>query len=132
SETARGSEPSRVTSRVPPVAAAPAPAEAAAKEDDTATSLLFPGTDMVVNMPLARPPVQLNGDAVTLNFEEAPLTEVVHAILGDILELDYIIEHPIDGRITLRTRSPVPRDQLLSILESLLQSNGALMVRDPN
>src|SRR5690554_5713989 len=52
SETARGSEPSRVTSRVPPVAAAPAPAEAAAKEDDTATSLLFPGTDMVVNMPL--------------------------------------------------------------------------------
>lgn len=101
-------------------------------EDRAPRPLIFEGSDAAVNMPPARQPIQLNGDAVTLNFEEAPLTDVVHAILGDILELDYIIEHPINGVVTLRTRSPVPRDQLLPILESLLQSNGALMVRDPN
>ena len=93
---------------------------------------LYPGTDTAVNMPAARPPIRLEGEAVTLNFEEAPLTEVVHSILGDTLGLDYVVEHPIDGTVTLRTRSPIPRDQLLPILESLLQSNGALMVRDPN
>mgnify|MGYP007000096351 len=49
-----------------------------------------------------------------------------------ILELDYIVEHPVQGAVTLRTRSPIPRDQLLPILESLLHNNGALMVRGPN
>lgn len=100
--------------------------------DELAEPLIFPGTDQSINMPLPREAIQLDGEAVTLNFEQAPLSEVVHAILGDILELDYVIEHPINGEVTLRTRSPVPRDQLLGILESLLQNNGALMVRDPN
>ena len=96
-----------------------------------AEPLIFRGNDRTINMPPVREPVRLDGDAVMLNFEEAPLTEVVHSILGDLLELDYVIEHPIEGAIPLRTRSPVPRDQLLAILESLLQSNGALMVLDP-
>jgi len=52
--------------------------------------------------------------------------------LGDTLNLDYIVEHPIKGKITLRTRSPIPRDQLLEVLESLLHANGVLMVRDQN
>ena len=61
-------------------------------------------------MPPAREPIKLYGDAVSLNFEEAPLSEVVHSVLGDILELDYIVEHPVQGAVTLRTRSPIPRD----------------------
>lgn len=93
-------------------------------------AVIFRGNDRVVNMPDARPAINMAGDAVTLNFEQAPITEVVHSILGDILELDYVIGHPLSGEVTLRTRSPVPRDQLLPILESLLQSNGARMVRD--
>lgn len=91
---------------------------------------LYMGTDKVVQMPAAQEPVKLYGDAVSLDFEQAPLTEVIHAIMGDILELDYIVEHPISGEVTVRTRTPVPRDQLLEILESLLQANKALMVRD--
>lgn len=131
-ETSRRSaqEPSARETRVVPFVRNGAPLATQGAEQEASTPLVFPGTDTVVNLPPPRPAIQLTGDAVTLNFEEAPLTEVVHAILGDILELDYIIEHPIEGQITLRTRSPVPRDQLLAILESLLQSNGALMVRD--
>lgn len=113
----------------------PLPADrsaAAVEELPPLAPTLYPGTDTTVNMPTARPPVRLEGEAVTLNFEEAPLVDVVHSILGDTLGLDYVVEHPIDGMVTLRTRSPIPRDQLLPILESLLQSNGALMVRDPN
>lgn len=91
---------------------------------------LFRGTDEVIRMPTPQQPVQLFGDAVSLNFEQAPLTEVIHAIMGDILELDYVVEHPIEGEVTVRTRTPVPRDQLIGILESLLQANKALMVRD--
>jgi general secretion pathway protein D len=36
-------------------------------------------------MPPAREPIKVYGDAVTLNFEEAPLSEVVHSIVGDLL-----------------------------------------------
>ena len=97
-----------------------------------ADAVIYRGNDRMANPPAAREPITLHGDAVSLNFEQAPITEVVHAVLGDILELDYVIEHPLDGDITLRTRSPVPRDQLLPILESLLQGNGAVMIRDRN
>ena len=91
--------------------------------------MMFPGTDVVVKMPPARKPIKLNGDAVSLNFEEAPLSEVVHSVLGDILELDYVVEHLVQGAVTLRTRSPIPRDQLLPILESLLHNNGMISAR---
>lgn len=90
---------------------------------------LFQGSDQLVRLPKVTQPIKLVGEAVSLNFEQAPLEEVVQAILGDILELDYIIEHPVQGVVTLRTRSPVERTELLSILESLLKSNGVLMVR---
>ena len=91
---------------------------------------IYEGTDQVVRMPPAQAPVKFYGDDVSLDFEQAPLTEVIHAIMGDILGLDYIVEHPINGEVTVRTRSPVPRGQLLEILESLLQANKALMIRD--
>jgi len=100
--------------------------------EPTREPTLYKGNDQSVQMPPIRPPVKLVGDAVMLNFEQAPLTEVVDAILGDTLALDYVVEHPINGEITLRTRSPIPRDQLLPILESLLRNNDVLLIRGPN
>jgi len=85
-----------------------------------------------VVLPDARAPILLDGDAVMLNFEQAPLNDVIHTILGDTLGLDYVIENQVPGEITLRTRSPIPRDQLLPILESLLRNNNVLMIRGPN
>jgi len=91
---------------------------------------LYPGNDRQLRMPTARPPLVLRGNDVSVNFEQAPLLEVVQAIMGEMLGLDYVIEHPVGGEITLRTQNPVPRQQLLEVLESLLRSNGVLMVRD--
>lgn len=84
-----------------------------------------------ISLPEVREPLSLFGDAVSINFEEAPLADVAHSILGDTLGLDYIVEHPIQGEVTVRTRTPVPRDQLLPIVESLLLNNGAILVRGP-
>ena len=93
---------------------------------------MFIGNDQTVDMPFSRPPISLTGDAVMLNFEQAPLNEVIHTILGDTLELDYVIENQVPGEITLRTRSPIERDQLLPILEALLRNNNVLMIRGPS
>ncbi|MEH6585326.1 MAG: type II secretion system secretin GspD [Halioglobus sp.] len=99
------------------------------KEEDPKEAVLYRGTDKHVKMPKKREPVRFIGDDVSLNFEQAPLSEVTHAIMGDILQLDYVVDHPIQGQVTLRTRTPIPRDQLLGVLESLLKANNTIMIR---
>ena len=91
--------------------------------------VLYPGSGLQVALPAAREPVKFLGDEVSLNFEQAPLEEIVHAILSDILQLDYIVDRPVEGSVTLRTRTPMPRDELLVVLESLLKAHGALLMR---
>lgn len=104
-------------------------AEAKSKGDTRAEAVLYRGNNQQVKIPPRQNPVKLLGDSVSLNFENAPLSEVMHAIMNDILSLDYVVDHPVKGEVTLRTRTPVPRDQLLGILESLLKANNSLMVR---
>ena len=128
-----------VTSVDGPASIAVASADQIAREnveveapDITSEPAIFLGTDEGAKLPAPRPPIRLDGEAVMLNFEQAPLNEVIHTILGDTLGLDYVIENQVPGEITLRTRSPIPRDQLLPILESLLRNNNVLMIRSPN
>ncbi len=90
---------------------------------------LYKGSDRQVKLPEPQAPVRFVGEDVSLNFEQAPLAEVVQAVMGDILELDYIVDHPVQGKVTLRTRTPIPRDQLLGIVESLLKAHNALLIR---
>ena len=102
------------------------PEETEAREAREA--VVYRGNDRQVRMPAKEEPVRFVGDAVSLNFEQAPLDEVMHAIMGDILQLDYIVDQPIQGKVTLRTRTPLPRDELLNVLESLLKANDAIMI----
>ena len=102
------------------------------QDPEDSAARLFRGSDSAIAMPPPSEPLTLYGEAVSVNFEEAPLDQVVHSILGDTLGLDYVVEHPIQGQITLRSRSPIPRDQLLSIMEALLLNNGVVMVKGPD
>ncbi|CAN7224074.1 type II secretion system secretin GspD [Acidovorax sp. LjRoot129] len=86
------------------------------------------GNDMVLGAPKAAP--RLDGPPVSLNFEEAPVAQVVRTVLGDILKVDYVLHPPLTGTVTLATRSPVTPDQAAFLLESALQANGLGMVRD--
>lgn len=73
-----------------------------------------------------------DGDGVSLNFNGIPLPEVVKAILGDILKESYSIEPGTPaGQLTLVTSRPVKRTALIPILESMLQTQGAGMVKAP-
>ena len=94
-----------------------------------AEAIKYRGNDQVVGLPPARDPISFVGDAVALSFENAPLSEVTHAILSDVLGIDYLVDGPIPGEVTLRTRTPIERDQLLSVLESLLKANNVFLIR---
>lgn len=107
-------------------------AQEKAQEKTRRQPIIYRGDNQTVNIPAADTPIRLVGEDVSLNFEQAPLDEVLHAIMGDILGLDYMVDQPVKGEVTLRTRTPIPRDQLLRVLESLLKANDALMIRKPD
>lgn len=92
--------------------------------------ILIPGSDIMIATPSARGAISGKGEKVSLRFEKAPIEEVVHAVLGDLLGLDYAIMSPLTGEITVYTQRPVARDQVLDLLESLLQANGFGIAQD--
>ncbi len=70
-----------------------------------------------------------DGDGVSLNFSDASIREVARAILGDILELNYSVSDKVSGKkITLRTASPIPRENLLDVVTGLFRDEGAAIV----
>ena len=101
----------------------------AAVASERVEPIIYKGSDQQVRVPPPPEPVKFIGEDVSLNFEQAPLGQVMHAIMGDILKLDYVVDGPIEGKVTLRTRTPIPRDQLLAVLESLLMANSAILIR---
>lgn len=93
--------------------------------------VIFHGDGKLVNLPKESSVSvdKVEGDKVALNFEQVPLTDLIHSVLGKLLHVDYSIDQPIKGEVTLHTGAPVARSQLLPILQSYLQANGALMVK---
>jgi general secretion pathway protein D len=67
---------------------------------------------------------------VSLNFENAEIKSVARTILGDMLGLNFSIDSGVSGTISLTTRRPIQRQQLLEVLETALRSRGAAMVQN--
>ena len=95
-----------------------------------AEPVLLRGSDRTMIGPATAGAVDISGEAVSLEFSQAPLSDVVQALLGDLLELDYVIEYVPEAPITLRTSAPIPRESVLPIIESMLRTHGAALVRD--
>lgn len=90
---------------------------------------IYRGTGGMVDLGSAverRPGPQ--GD-ITLNFQQSNIQEVVKVILGDILNVNYIVDSTLTGNVSLQTSQPLTREDLLPILETLLQLNGAVLVQ---
>lgn len=75
---------------------------------------------------------QAPADGVNVNFENAPLADVLAAILGDMLKVPYSLEGNVGGNVTLVSSKPVPQSALLDMLESMLEAQGIAMVRGEN
>jgi general secretion pathway protein D len=70
------------------------------------------------------------GEGYELNFENTPVTGVAKVVLGDILQVGYLIDPRVQGTITLSSGRPVPKSDLLYVLESALRMSGASLVKD--
>lgn len=74
------------------------------------------------------PAAGIEGGDITLNFDATPVADVVAIMLGDYLELPFIIDPEVQGEITFRSTNGLSRDDLLPVLETLLVSKGAALV----
>ena len=70
------------------------------------------------------------GGDVTLNFADADIREVVRAVVGDILGLNYYVDAKVQGTVTVQTTRPLPRAAVLPTLERVLRASGAALVED--
>ncbi len=70
-----------------------------------------------------------DGRGLVLNFVDADIREVVRSVLGGSLNLDYVIDPSLTGRVTLQTTRPIPANRILPTLETALGFSGVAIVR---
>ena len=73
--------------------------------------------------------VRGDGD-VTLNFEAADLHEIIKVVFEEILEANYLIDPRVQGVATIHTTRSIPKENVLVVLESVLQTNGAALIKE--
>jgi general secretion pathway protein D len=70
------------------------------------------------------------GDGYELNFVDTPVTTVIKVVLGDILGVGYTIDPRVQGTISLASGRPVPKADILFVLENALRVSNVVLVRE--
>lgn len=73
--------------------------------------------------------VRRGTDGVEVNFDRAEIREVARVLLGDILGLPYTVDPRVQGEVTLSSAGPLPEDDLLPLLETVLRPANAALLR---
>lgn len=79
----------------------------------------------------AEPPASDATGGFALNFDNAPVATVAKVVLGDILNVGYVIDPRAQGTITLSSGRPVAKKDMLFVLENALRANNLSLLRDP-
>src|SRR6516165_3174520 len=90
---------------------------------------VFEGTEIaeVGDVPA---PQRSAGGGYDLNFENTPIATVAKVVLGDILNTGYVIDPRVQGSVNLVSVRPVPKSDIVFVLESALRLSGVVLVRD--
>jgi general secretion pathway protein D len=76
-------------------------------------------------------PAHDGGEGFSLNFENTPVATVAKVVLGDILNVGYVIDPRAQGTISLSSGRPVAKNDMLFVLENALRVNNLVLIRDP-
>ena len=72
----------------------------------------------------------VTGDGISLDLAGASIADAAKAVLGDVLNVNYVVSDKVKGTVTLKTSRPVSREGLLEIFESVLATEGVALVVD--
>ena len=114
-----------------------APTELSALGDEGAPveQVVQRGTGTFLSAPARRPEASIITEAdggITLNVVDGELREVVRMVLEAALGANYVIDPTVGGRITIQTTRPLPAEDLVPVLDSVLRMNGAALVQTGN
>jgi type II secretory pathway component GspD/PulD (secretin) len=70
------------------------------------------------------------GGEVSFNFDDADVFSVIQTIFGGVLRYNYIIDPKVKGRVNFRSVSPVPRADVLPLMEVILRLNGIGVIEE--
>lgn len=116
------------TAEAPP---APAPSAAAPQETTARQPIIVQGTGQLVGTPGVRttPPATNNsGQGYQLSFVDSDIPGVVASVLGDALNVPYLIDPQIRGNMTLQVARPLAQEEVLPALEAALSIYGVAIV----
>src|SRR3981189_1692855 len=74
----------------------------------------------------------VKGDGVEMNFDGADVQTVAKTLLGDILQLNFVVDPRVQGNVTLASSGPIPRKDVLPAFESVLRMSNAAIVGSGN
>jgi general secretion pathway protein D len=94
-----------------------------------AQPVVFQGTE-ITDVAEPRPQPAANGNGFDLNFEGAPVATVAKVVLGDIMQTGYTIDPRVQGTVSLVSVRPVPKSDIVFVLENALRISGIALVRD--
>jgi general secretion pathway protein D len=94
-----------------------------------AQPVVFQGTE-ITDIAEPRPQPAASGNGFDLNFESAPVATVAKVVLGDILQTGYTIDPRVQGTVSLVSVRPVPKSDIIFVLENALRISGVALVRD--
>jgi general secretion pathway protein D len=112
---------------------APSPAQVEAVGPSSSSHAeVFPGngTGTVGQPPGPTEAAATNGEGYDLNFENAPVATLAKVVLGDILGVGYTIDPRVQGTVSLASGRPVPKSDILFVLENALRLSNVALVRD--
>jgi general secretion pathway protein D len=90
---------------------------------------VFEGTE-IVEVADARVDRAASGNGYDLNFENTPVATVAKVVLGDIMNTGYAIDPRVQGTVSLVSVRPVPKSDIVFVLENALRLSGVVLVRD--
>ncbi len=74
--------------------------------------------------------VNENGErTVSLNLVDVSVSEAAQAILGELLNENYVLDPGVSGTVNIRSTRPISRTTAIEVFELALRQNGAALIR---
>ncbi len=70
-----------------------------------------------------------NDGDISLDFSSVDIRDVIKAVLGDLLRLNYTVDAKVQGTITIQTSQPLRKEAVLTVFTQALKMNGLALVR---
>jgi general secretion pathway protein D len=117
-------------------------ADAGSGVSESTKPILFPGADVEPEPRRTQDPEMrtaslqqaafVKGDGVEINFDGADVQTVAKYLLGDVLQLNFVVDPRVQGNVTLASSGPIPRKDVLPAFESVLRMSNAAIVHSGN